>query len=223
MTQKSLSFVLGLVMALLSFSVVAAQDATMTPTLGSNVEVRTTLEDLTANSANYLGQQVTLEGVIEELVNVRTFVLGEGAALDDDRVLVINNSGREFDLMIRRDQQVRLLGTVYGSINQGSLTQIGATLMNTAEPDAMMTTEPDIALNTAEPGVMMTTEPGMTTTMEATLEAMPSTPVPTLNAGVSVNGMNQVDFSQMLLPDEYNDYTIVVLDSLDTITYIQVQ
>lgn len=238
MRKPTFSLLLVLVIGLLSFGAVAAQDATATPA-GDNVEVITTLEDLTANSDSYVGQEVTLEGVIEELLNVRTFVLGEGAALDNDQVLVINNTGQEFDLNVTRDQQVRLTGTVYPSIENGGVGQFAN--MNNAnqvteplEPADTITETPmvgDDAAMTEEPmDNTMLTEEAIDDAM-MTEEAMQSTdltPTPMIDTTSPDMGMNDGhvytgDFTTMVLPEEFNNFTIIVLTSLDTITYIEVQ
>lgn len=226
MSKKTFSLLLVLAIGLFSFGAVAAQDATATPETG-NVEVITTLEDLTANSDNYVGQSVTVEGVIEELINVRTFVLGEGAALDDDKVLVINNSGREFDLNITKDQQLRLEATVYPSIDNGGLDQIVGMnpMTETMEPAAMVTETPmDETMMTEEAMVTeMPMDEAMMTEEATDTTVMPPTPLMDESMSDTTMGdhMYDVDFSQMGLPDGYNGYTILVLNSLDTITYIE--
>lgn len=196
MRNKLLPFIMVLVLALalMSFGAVFAQDAT--PTLinnGENVEILNTLEDITADSSVYFGQPVTVEGVIEELVNVRTFVLGEGAALDDDKVLVINNTGQEFGLNITRDQRVRVTGTIYPSRSSGGFDQIGAN----SGTNPMMTDD-----------AMMTT-PMVDAMADATLTPMMS------------SGM--IDWANFPLRDEFNDYTLLLLSSVDEIIYIQEQ
>ncbi len=193
MFKKAALFVLVLSVAAFSLSIVSAQEVTETPAAPeAPVEVQTSLEDLTANPANYYATEVTVEGTIEDLLNVRTFVLGEAAAIDDDKVLVINNTGIEFDLRVAATQQVRLTGTVYPSITEGGLAQLmsGDSAISTPEP-----------MGTDEVGVDVTEMPEMN-----------------MEVGDAV-----VDFSAMSLPEDMNGFTIIVLDSLESMTFIEQQ
>lgn len=205
MRNKLLPMLLVIGIALFSFGAVAAQDATPVPE-GANVEILNTLEDVTANATSYYGQQVTVEGFIQELVNVRIFVLGENAALDDDKVLVINNTGQEFDLRVTRDQQVRVTGTIYPSYDEGGFDQFGvvrATEEVPAEGDGV-----DV----------MPTEEMMDDAMMAT-----ETPMDDMSDDMADMSEGMSDWSSLMLREEFNNYTILVLDSVDAITYIQVQ
>lgn len=89
-----------------------------------------TIADVTANSAQYYGQTVTLQGNVNNLLNVRAFVLGEGAVLDNDQVLVINTSNQEFNLWLTEGAQVQVTGIVRPAYNQNAFndfTAMGAT------------------------------------------------------------------------------------------------
>lgn len=224
MRNKMLPMMLVFVIALLSFSAVAAQDATATPTPGGeNVEVLNTLEDITADSASYYGQQVTVEGVVEEFLNTRVFVLGEGATLDDDKVLVINTSNNELPLNISRDQHVRLTGTIYPAIQDGGIDQISS-----GAPTTAMTATPDTMAETVMPMEVtpMATEDMMTTPMATDDMSMMETPTDATSMMNDMTNMseNALDWTTMVLPDGYADYTILVLSSLDnTVTFIQQQ
>lgn len=205
--KKQIMFIV-LALAVMPLSFAFAQEATEAPST-ENVEFQTTLEDLTANSADFYGQQVTIEGTIENLLNVRTFVLGEAVAVDNDQVLVINNTGEEFDFRVMDGQMARLTGTVYPSINEGGMGQL-------------MSGTTDMSVSTVEPG-MMATEEMMTPDMAMT-EEMAATAMPTMEPGMTdVDESGRIDFSTMLLPEEYNVYTIIVLDSLDSLTFIEQQ
>jgi hypothetical protein len=93
-----------------------------------------TLESVTADPGAVYGQEVTLEGVLAEFVNVRTFVLSEGAALDDDKVLVINNTPIEFDPSLVAGERVQITGIVMPSYNEGGFDQVISNFMNIIRP-----------------------------------------------------------------------------------------
>lgn len=149
--------VLALMLAALTAGAVMAQDTTATATsespamgteatttpmqvdMGTTPEAvpptgdmsdaaTTTLEDLTADPTPFFGQQVTLEGVVSNLVNPAALVLGEGVALDDDQVLVINTSGQPFDIRLTDGARFLVTGTVYPSFADGGVTQLIAAL-----------------------------------------------------------------------------------------------
>jgi hypothetical protein len=156
-------FSVGLLLLTLVFGVfgVVAQDTTPEPTAemtpGIDTGVGTTddasaaasldLEGLTNDPGVYIGQTVTLEGVVDDLLNVRAFILGEGAALDNDQVLVINTSGQEYDVRLTQGARFRVTGLIYPSFANGGLTQVVANALQfpdaTAEPmgDAEATAE----------------------------------------------------------------------------------
>jgi hypothetical protein len=137
MFRKSMITVVAVLMlASLSFTV-AAQDNTV---VGGTV----TLEEVTANSADYYGQTVTLEGILIEFVNVNSFVLGEDALLDDDRVLVINNSGSSIPRDFFRGDRVVITGVVHPSLEARTAE------MGTVEPAAEMTPETEMGTSDSD-------------------------------------------------------------------------
>ncbi len=229
MRRSLLSCGLVLVIGLLSFGIVGAQDATQPPP-EATVTPCGDLENVTANHTSCYGQEVTLTGVIEDLLNVRTFVLGEGAALDDDKVLVINNTGQEFDLRVARDQNVQVIGTVWPSIEEGGLGQIrNNQLTATLEPGVMATEAlmPTIEGAAATQEMMPTTE-GATATEEMmpTTEGMTATQEMMATPEANMSGdtgttMPSYDLTAMVLPDEFNNYTIIVINSLDNLTFVE--
>lgn len=88
-----------------------------------------TIESVTSESDEYYGEIVTLEGEIGEFVNSRIFALGESAAIDNDLVLVVNNSSETFDPRIMAEAHVIVTGRVHPSvvaINEGAQTDFGA-------------------------------------------------------------------------------------------------
>jgi hypothetical protein len=204
-------------LGVLPFGVAFAQDATepVEPAEGE-LEVLTTIGTITGDSATYYGQEITTEGIVEELLNVRTFVLGEEAAVFPNQLLVINNTGSEFDLQLVRGRQVRLVGTVYPSIDEGGMDQLISGAASASATDPMMEA-------TIDPMAMETVEPGMEMTDEVMVEPTMTPENITGDMGNMTEGEHWVDFSLMTLPDEFNNYTIFVLNSLDTITYIEEQ
>ena len=233
MSRKVFACVLALVVGLLSFGAAAAQSSTPEPT----PEGELALSDVIGNKAQYYGQQIIVEGTIEQLVNVDAFVVGDQAALNDHQLLVINDSGQPFDLGIKQDQKVRLIGTLYPSFNDGGWMElVGADSVNGPSPTeqanataAATTTSGFVtpmtgALATAEmtPGVMVT--PEMTMSAVSTEEAMVtpeamSTVELTPNLTMTQQASAPVDLSQMFIPDALRDYTILVLNGLH-ITYL---
>jgi len=144
---RQLLLVIGLAGMLVLGGAVLAQDAP-TPTAPVEGEVPAegvvpaegeviegpTLESVTADPGAVYGQEVTLEGVLAEFVNVRTFVLSEGAALDDDKVLVINNTPIEFDPTLVTGERVRITGVVMPSYNEGGFEQVITNFMDIIAP-----------------------------------------------------------------------------------------
>jgi hypothetical protein len=132
-------------MLVLSVSLAAAQDATpeaTPPAVAPTPEGGFTLENLTADPKSYVGQQVSLEGTVEDMLNVRAFILGENAPIDNDQVLVINTSGKEFDIRLTKGARFRVTGTVYASFADGGYAQlIGAGGAPPATPEAAETQE----------------------------------------------------------------------------------
>ncbi|MBE0703982.1 MAG: hypothetical protein IH582_12575, partial [Afipia sp.] len=92
--------------------------AFIVPVSAQDQPATTTLEEVTADSTAFWGSEITLEGVVETFLNVNMFVLSEGAALDDDRVLVINNSGQPFSPDVVLGDRVLVTGIVHPARNQ---------------------------------------------------------------------------------------------------------
>lgn len=153
---RKLLLAAGLAGMLILGGAVLAQDATPTipmegevPAEGEMVE-GATLGDVTADSAAYYGQQVTLEGILEEYVNARTFVLGEGAVLFDSKVLVINNSAQEFDPSLVTGERVRITGIVVPSYDEGGFNQVIGNFNGVSRP-LPGTTDPAAPVQPAAP------------------------------------------------------------------------
>ena len=128
MTRKFL-LIAALVGLLISGSVIAQEDPTpLSPEGEAPADVAEpiadegpTLETVTADSTAYYGQEVVLEGVIEEFLNRRTFILGEGAELDNDMVLVINNAAQELPLNLVVGERVQIRGIIAPPYIDGGL------------------------------------------------------------------------------------------------------
>jgi hypothetical protein len=107
MFRKTLTLLItGAVFASLSLFVIAQEQTTGI----------TTLEDLTASADQYYDQTVTLQGAVIEFVSVNSFVLGEDVLIDDDRILVINNSGTYLSHDLFRGDRVVVTGIVHPSL-----------------------------------------------------------------------------------------------------------
>lgn len=213
--------------AALSFGVVSAQEATVAP--AENVQF--TIADIVANKDQYFGHELMTEGVITDLINIRAFVLSDGNGIGSNELLVINNTDREFDLAIKNDQRIRLSGTLYPSFNDGGWDQfVGMNTVNgssTGTTDAtMMPTTEDMSMLTPTPEMMATGDMLETTTPD--LMATEDMSMPTLVPDTMTTGTDDmthmgVDLSQMYIPENLRDHTILVLSSLDTITYIETE
>jgi len=98
------------------------------------------LESVTSDSESYWGSVVTLEGEVGEFVNSYVFALGESAAIDNDLVLVINNSSEPFDPRIMNEAFVTVTGRVYPSIeavNDGASWDFDNLFMEDMDGDEM--------------------------------------------------------------------------------------
>ncbi len=217
MSRKVFPCLLVLILGLLSFGVVAAQSTTPEPTPTDELG----LSDVIGNKTQYYGQTVTVEGTIEEVVNVRAFVVGDGATLNDHQLLVINSSDQDFDIGVRKDQMVRLTGTLYPSFNEGGWTQlVGATSVNGPSPTMQVTA----SVVAATPMVGAAATPMMNTTagavaatpmMNATMEMTPGMAV----TQEMTSGASSFDLSQMYIRDDLKGFTLLVLPELH-LTYL---
>lgn len=154
-----------------------------------------TLGDVTANSPAYYGQQVTLEGVLEEYVNARTFVLSEGAVLFDSKVLVINNTPQEFDLNLVTGERVRITGIVMPSYNEGGFSQIINNFNSMIRP-----ANPAVPAVPADPN----------TPAQPAQPAEPAVPAGTLDFTPLTNA----------IADRYPHFTILEVTSMDGVWFV---
>lgn len=200
-------------------------------------EGQVTISDITGDSAAYYGQTVTVDGVITELLNVRAFVISDQNIIDN-QLLVVNNTGREFDLRVTAGQRVIVTGIVHPHAAEGGLSQIVSALPG---PDTGMTTS-TTDTGAAQPDVEATVDPAMEATaevmddasMQATEDpmaeatedpAMQPTPMTDMTNSdmTGTNGMFQmdaIDLSTMVIPDRLQQHTIVELIAIQDITFV---
>lgn len=147
-----------------------------------------TLEEVAADSPSFWGQTVMLEGMIAEFISTNIFVLHEGEAVDDDAVLVINNSGQPLPNSYIKGQAIIISGRILpsfaeitadpavrlpsyfedmGGVIPGMGGQMPMDSMATADPATMTT--PDAAA-TVDPAMAGT--PSDVTGPVATLDSM---------------------------------------------------
>lgn len=171
---------IGFICALLFFVLGAASLAQDAPPIEDDEADGATLESVTADPASFYGQQVTLQGVVAEFINARAFIFGEGAILDNDQVIVINNSPQEFDLRLTLDRRVQITGTALPAVQDNGFEQLQNAGM--IHP-VMMSGQPtgtDNTMNNTTPMPEATTEADMAATpmAEGTTEAdMAATPM----------------------------------------------
>lgn len=197
---KKLTTSIALTAALAFGSVAFAQDAVP-------AEGQIGIGDITADSAAYYGQTVTVQGNVDELVNVRSFVIG-GGGLGNPQLLVLNNSGEEFNIGLTSDAQVIVTGTIYPSYNGGGWDQVLASVGTTNT--GMDTIAGDDSLMGADTTGMDTT--GMDTTgMDTT--GMDTTGMDT--TGMDTTGMDTLAGEDSLMgADTTGMDTMVGEDSL---------
>lgn len=111
-----------------------------------------TIQSVTDESDQYYGGIVTLEGVVGDFVNARAFALGEGATIDNDLVLIVNNSRNAFDARIIQEARVRVTGRVHPSqvaLNEGAMTDFGS-LFTPEDGDFALEDNSIMAMNSDE-------------------------------------------------------------------------
>lgn len=195
----------------------ATIEATAEANESSGEATETSLEELTSGTEQFVGQRVSFEGVIESLANVKILVVGEGAVIDDDRVLVVNQTNEEFDLSFSEGARVYVTGVFQPSIqaqmdNAVTARDSAVTPLPdgaTAEADVDAPDVPDLNETPATPS--LTQQPDMDVTIEATQETQ--------------TDLESEIFSLQSLLDEtqleqYRNYTIVELTSLSDLTLV---
>lgn len=193
--KRMLSMITLLVM-LFGSAAIFAQDATETnPAIG----------DVTANSPDYFGQTVQLQGLIREFVSTNAFVLTD-AGLVSNNVLVINNSGAPLPNSYVIGQEVVVSGRVHPSfieVLNGAYPRFSSYyderfgMMAPQEPvleatlDPMMVT-PDPAFTETVDPMMATPDPAFTETVDPMM-ATPDPSVATQDPALNVTPVGSVD------------------------------
>ena len=119
---KEMVYWIGSAIALLSSLVLlTACDTTQTTTTTPNPDANTTtpapqantestdLEDVAENTERLIGQTVTVEGEVEEVVGANAFRMEENELFGDDEVLIVNANPT---VPVSDDQNVRVAGEV---------------------------------------------------------------------------------------------------------------
>jgi hypothetical protein len=227
--MKRILMIAFLILCALPFTVLAQEATEVLPgEVQAPAEGEPTLESVTADPASYYGQEVTFEGVVAELVNIRSFLLGEGAAIDDDQVLVLNNTGQEFNIGLTKDARVRVTGTIYPAFDQGGWDQIltlptggaaggqtgGMTGTTGDQAGGEMATE-EAAMDGAASEEMATEEP-MAEPTAAPMEGEGGSAGAGMPTGVGLS-----EYPAILLQERFPSHTLMVVDSLDNITFVE--
>lgn len=219
------------VMAMALVGIVVAQDDGLT------------LETITGTD-EYYGQHATLEGHVREFISPRIFVLSEGAALDDDAVLVVNLSSN-IDTNIYKGAQASVSGTVQPSLSYIEDNDMVAPMYDVDIVPAETMGETDMSGGMeAVPDDMETLTPEGTDMeptvegMEPTAEAMDATPEATMEStddmdtsddmamtdDMSVTMMSPQDVISLVysseLPEEYDVYTVVFVTDGASINWL---
>lgn len=195
--------------------------------------VPVTLEDLTAKAELYVGQTVILEGVAEEFVSVKSFLLGEAAALDNDQVLVINTSGDPLPVNIFKGDTLIVTGVVHPSLTMrleaGEVTLpedrfayrrtwvLDTPVEVTVTPDATATTAPTATATTAS----KTATPTATATDDADETATPDADAALTTPDVSTRQWSDAfDFYfGGGYPDAYDGFVVIEVTSVRDIAF----
>lgn len=77
--------------------------------LATSMVLSPELEDVTENPDSYYSQEIAIKGEIGEVQNDYTFTLKEDKIIDDDNILIINNTGEPIPA---QDEKVVVIGTV---------------------------------------------------------------------------------------------------------------
>jgi hypothetical protein len=194
-----------LVTALLMFTFVAsAQEPTATPQTGLVYGVA----DITGDTDSFHGLPVTIEGTVDELVNVRMFVLGDNAVIGGGQVLVINNTGQEFPLALTASRPVRMTGVVYPSFDQGGLEQFpfGVTAASSGSDQTEATDMPSEPTATLEADA---------TPQSTAIESQTSTTMSSSRVGFADAEMRSVLGN--VIQERFANFTIIELNAIDTL------
>ena len=110
--------------ALLALSACTNPQATTTPAEESNVSS----EELTEETANYIGQTVTVRGEVENIVSDIAFLMADDEYFGREGILVINAGGEDFLVPDVGDTQVQVTGEVETFVMSTAADAYGLTL-----------------------------------------------------------------------------------------------
>lgn len=186
-------FIIVLLVAIFSGAVFAQE----TP-LTEDMLVQTTLEDVTADSSIFYERTVALQGFVEYFLSTNVFVLHEAAALDDDKVIVINNTDIFIADFLRAGDELVVRGIVHPSRNE---------MLAATEDEALIYIE----LQTQEP------DPSLTTAEVAITAALHTEPMNVLVERVEVETVPDrlATFYTGVYPELFNSYTIIEITAVD--------
>jgi hypothetical protein len=111
--------------------------AMMTPTISMEGS-SSLLQEVAKSPDRYFGQPVTVIGLVGRLISPRVFIVDEGAALDNDGLLVINTSAQELSGDVMQGNRVQVTGVVRQSINLRQEAQNNTTPTAAATVDVAM-------------------------------------------------------------------------------------
>lgn len=191
-----------------------------------------TLEDVTANSPDFYGSVVTLEGYVGEFVNSYTFSLGENATLDNDLVLVINNSSHPLRADVMVGAKIQVTGRVHPSleaVNDGVETNfvplfIDIDIIDDNDGDEMVATEmaTDVGAEITEMAPEDDTDATVTPIDGDMSEEDETTDISTTMKQPFMSRNNLVQFAQQgYLPNKYDNYTIIEIVNRDNVLLLE--
>lgn len=213
--RKVSVFVLAIVSALVLSLTALAQDPTPLPAEPIEATIgEVSISDIVGNTDEYVGRTVTLEGNIIELVNVKTFVLDDGALLATNQVIVLNNTGYEYPLWVSADRRARVTGIVHPRTNDGGLNALVSRIEG-----GVTTMEPIMVTPTAEPMDEVEATPEG---MEATPEMMEATATPApMDTTMPATDRAFVNpLSLEVVPERLYDWVIIELVSIEDIIQV---
>ncbi len=204
MKRWTLAILTGLVMTLVSTTLLQAQNGAAEP-------IPVTIGDITGGATEYYGQTVTFQANIREFVSTNTFVLTDG----NTSVLVVNNSGYALPNAFVKGQDIIVAGRV-----QPSFSEVfnNATLRPTSfyeERTGMMGAVSDAMMATPD-------------TMMATPDAMMATPDAMMTPNAMENMLRSYDEDLLAwlyneaLPDEFDGYTVIEVTDISALSYLPV-
>lgn len=180
-------------------------------------DVAPSIEIVTSDPQEFYGVTVTLEGVVREYLNADIFVLSEGATLDDDALLVVNMSGEKLPLEVHTDSSVAVSGSIQPSFAVDRDDPTIRTIEAEMTPEATETLGEAIEAEATEGSFEVLA-------VDPTEEAEPTDEMEMATEEATVSGAMMDDVLDFVysgsLPERYDAFTIIVITSIDEITFI---